>query len=86
MNNKHKNIYKRNWKTINYGSIKKIEVLFDKSFLKQEKMRLRALNFNKEGARYRYSNMLIESILFIKYYFRFDFRRTQSILYFFKKS
>jgi hypothetical protein len=85
INNNNKKVYKRNWKKINYGNTKKMEILFDKKVLKYEKLRLKEQNYNKEGAKFKYSDLLIETILYIKYFFNIDFRKTMSFLKIFKK-
>ena len=84
INNKKPN--KRNWKKINYGKIKQIEILFDPSFLDTEKDRLENQNKNKIGRKFLYSNDLIKFDSFIKYYFRQDYRRNQALLTFFGKN
>jgi len=73
-----KKINKRNWKEINYGKTKKFWVLLDKSTVSKEQEKLLALNFNKEGAKYKYSNELIEFIYMIGLFFRLDYRKLQT--------
>jgi len=78
MNNKNKNINKRNWNDINYGKTKKFLVLLDKSQITTENERLIIQNYNKEGARFQYSDELIEFLFMIMIFFKLDFRKMQT--------
>jgi|GEM_PF-2108595 len=78
MNTKIENINKRNWQKINYGKTRQFLVLLDKSVLNEETQRLKTQNRNKEGAKFRYSDGLIEFIYMMGIYFKMDLRKLQT--------
>lgn len=83
MNNKNKNVNKRNWNDINYGKTKKFLVLLDKSTISKETERLKTQNLNKEGAIFKYSDDLIEFLFMVMIFFKLDFRKMQTFCFLF---
>jgi hypothetical protein len=78
MNIKNKKINKRNWSKINFGKTRQILFLFNKNIIFSENERLISQNKNKPGKQFIYSDRIIELLIDLKNYFKFDYRKLQA--------
>ncbi len=78
MNIKNEKINKRNWSKINYGKTRQILFLLDKNIIFSENERLVSQNKNKPGRQFIYSDRIIELLIDLKNYFKFDYRKLQA--------